>query len=156
VSDDENEEEFLAGISLREIGVGIRSDPVARPHVSPGAEAQPLSVETQDQTLSRVELDEALDREIDRQERGSLITLRERYSYALGGFLAIQLLFMNIVLLLVGAGAIQLSGATIQYYLAGTIGEIFGLVSVATHFLFSDKPFLGGRFSRKAGKRTPR
>ena len=91
------------------------------------------------QTVSAEELDRASDRE----ERRSLISLRNTFSIFLLWFMGAQLVFMNVVLVLTGVHAITVPPSVLQFYLAGTFGEIVGLVTVAVKFLFSDKPFLG-------------
>jgi hypothetical protein len=84
-----------------------------------------------------------LDAEIDRQERGDILRMRKPYALSLLVFLAAQLLFMNVVLILDGNHTLDIPASTMQVYVTATLGEIFGLVTVATRFLFSDKPFLG-------------
>jgi hypothetical protein len=56
---------------------------------------------------------------------------------------------MNVILILVGVDELNLRSATLQFYLTGTLGEIFGLVAVAIRFVFSDKPPLSGRGIRR-------
>lgn len=87
---------------------------------------------------------EELDRASDRDERRRLMALRDTFSVFLLWFMGAQLAFMNVVLVLVGIHAITITSSVLQFYLAGTFGEIVGLVTVAVKFLFSDKPFLGG------------
>jgi hypothetical protein len=139
---------FLAtgGLTPDDVGRGVREEKLASPDAT---EVVPVSPEAERQTLSQQELDEAQDREIDRGERSALIRLREPAIYALGGFLAFQLLFMNVILILVGVDELNLRSATLQFYLTGTLGEIFGLVAVAIRFVFSDKPPLSGRGIRR-------
>ena len=91
------------------------------------------------QTVSAEELDRASDRD----ERRSLIKLRNTFAVFLLWFMAAQLAFMNVVLILTGINAISVPASVLQFYLAGTFGEIVSLVAVAVKFLFSDKKFLG-------------
>ncbi|HEY5110656.1 MAG TPA: hypothetical protein VII96_13695 [Acidimicrobiales bacterium] len=91
------------------------------------------------QTVSPEELDRASDRE----ERKSLIQLRKMFAKFFLWILAGQLVFMNVVLILSGTNAITIPASVMQFYLAGTFGEIVGLVTIAVTFLFSDKPPLG-------------
>jgi len=80
---------------------------------------------------------------MDRGERAALIKLRQYYAHGLLYMLFAQLVFMNVVLVLSGIHALTISTSTMKFYLTGTLGEIFGVVTVAVRFLFSDKKFLG-------------
>jgi len=104
----------------------------------PGIEFTPFSIEEPE----RVSADQ-LDSEIDRDERKALIKLRHYYARGLLYMLVAQLVFMNVVLVLSGIHALTISPSTMKFYLTGTLGEIFGVVTVAVRFLFSDKKFLG-------------
>ncbi len=86
---------------------------------------------------------EELDRASDREERKNLVGLRRVFAIFLLSFMAGQLVFMNVVLLLSSTNVIKVPASVLQFYLAGTFGEIVALVTVAVRFLFSDKPFLG-------------
>jgi len=90
----------------------------------------------------RVSKDE-LDSDVDRGERMELIRLRKHYAYGLLYMLVAQMIFMNVVLVLAGTHNLKISSGTMKFYLTGTLGEIFGVVTVAVRFLFSDKKFLG-------------
>ncbi len=90
----------------------------------------------------RVSKDE-LDSDVDRGERMELIRLRKHYAYGLLYMLVAQMIFMNVVLVLTGTHHLKISSGTMKFYLTGTLGEIFGVVTVAVRFLFSDKKFLG-------------
>lgn len=128
--------------SLRESLIeGIQGDPKTKDTLPAGGANEPiepfsLSAAT---TVSSAELDAALDRE----ERGDILKMRKPYALALLIFLAGQLLFMNVVLILDGNHTLDIPASTMQFYVTATLGEIFGLVTVATRFLFSDKPLLG-------------
>jgi hypothetical protein len=137
-----------------EIREGLDADPVAKSLVRAGTPEPTMVSSTQ--TLSPLDVEEIHAREVDREERTSLIDLRRRYSKWLGRLLAAQLLFMNTVVILLGCHALALSPVVIQVYVTGTLGEVFGLVAVATNFLFSDKPPLGVTFARKPRKRASR
>ncbi len=65
--------------------------------------------------------------------------LRKQYAewFAIG--LGIQLLIMNIIIILVGAGCLKLGDATLQIFMGGTLLEVFGIVSIITLNLFPKK-----------------
>jgi hypothetical protein len=100
---------------------------------------------TPNQTVSA---DELLDKQIDRDERQSIIFLRKMYAWGLLILLGGQLLFMNVILILTGLNLVHIAPSTMQFYLTGTLGEIFGVVTVASKFLFSKLPFLGQHASK--------
>jgi hypothetical protein len=99
---------------------------------------QPFSIDEPE----RVSKDE-LDSDVDRGERMELIRLRKHYAYGLLYMLVAQMIFMNVVLVLTGTHHLKIPSGTMKFYLTGTLGEIFGVVTVAVRFLFSDKKFLG-------------
>lgn len=99
---------------------------------------QPFSIDEPE----RVSKDE-LDSDVDRGERMEIIKLRKHYAYGLLYMLIAQMVFMNVVLVLTGVHDLKISSGTIKFYLTGTLGEIFGVVTVTVRFLFSDKKFLG-------------
>lgn len=85
---------------------------------------------------------EELDRQADRDERKELRRLRIFYAKSLMVLLVGQMIFMNIVPIFTGLNVMHINGSTMNFYLTGTLGEIFGIVTVAVKFLFSDKRFL--------------
>ncbi len=121
-------------------GRQIRSafDPDEYLRVHQDRQFQPLLIDEPE----RVSKDE-LDGDVDRGERMELIGLRKHYAYGLLYMLIAQMIFMNVVLVLSGTHNLKISSGTMKFYLTGTLGEIFGVVTVAVRFLFSDKKFLG-------------
>lgn len=122
----------------------ILSDPIA----SQNAQGEPnpilISSKSDQETLPGEELQDALDREVDRNERKELILQRRWYGAGIFGLLGMQLIFMNVVFLLIGVHVItHIDSTTLRFYVTGSLGEIFGLVAVATRFVFSDKNPLG-------------
>ncbi len=121
---------------------------LADPVVTKAAQANPsptlVSSESAEESLSGRAVQDVLDRNMDRTERQELIRQRSWFAIGLFALLGAQLLFMNVVLILVGVHAIsQIDNTTLRFYVTGSLGEIFGLVTVATRFVFSDKKPLG-------------
>lgn len=53
------------------------------------------------------------------------------------GILIGQLLVMNAVFILIGAGKLQFNDLVINLFMCGTMAEVFGIVAVMARYLFS-------------------
>ncbi len=53
------------------------------------------------------------------------------------GILIGQLLVMNAVFILIGAGKLLFNDLVINLFMCGTMAEVFGIVAVMAHYLFS-------------------
>ena len=121
------------------------------PRTRPGLPEAPLekveaTVRPEQPSLDeRISAEELLDRKTDREERLSLIRLRRISAVVILIALGVQLVFMNTVLLLCTwkHPFFHISSTVLRFYLVGTLGEIFGVVTVTARFLFSTQPFLG-------------
>jgi len=125
---------------------------LADPVVTEAAQANPspklVSSESAEESLSGRALQDAMDRGMDRTERQELILQRKWFAIGLFIVLGAQLLFMNVVFILIGVHVIsRIDSTTLRFYVTGSLGEIFGLVTVATRFVFSDKKPLGNHGS---------
>ncbi|MGH7564045.1 MAG: hypothetical protein ACREK5_06450 [Gemmatimonadota bacterium] len=65
--------------------------------------------------------------------------LRVRYAQRIFWLLVGQLIFMNVIFFLGGAGYLEYNERTFQIYMGGTLGEVLGIVWVIVRYLF-DRP----------------
>lgn len=65
--------------------------------------------------------------------------LKKTYSRILIIILVTQLIVMNVIFILKGAGVLDFSDVTFNIFITGTILEVFALVTTIVKYLFSDK-----------------
>ncbi len=65
--------------------------------------------------------------------------LKKTYSKILIGILISQLIVMNIIFILKGAGVLQFADTTFNIFITATIAEVFTLVTIIVKYLFTDK-----------------
>lgn len=64
--------------------------------------------------------------------------LKKKYSKILIGILIVQLLFMNVIFILYGAGVLHFKDSTFNLFIRATIAEVFTLVAIIVRYLFTD------------------
>lgn len=70
-----------------------------------------------------------------RSDRG----LKKLYACCFIVILVLQLLFMNVIFCLAGAGVLTFDANSLRIFMAGTLAEVFGVVFVITKNLFPKK-----------------
>lgn len=65
--------------------------------------------------------------------------LKKTYSKILIGILISQLIIMNVIFILKGAGVLEFADTTFNLFIAATIAEVFTLVTIIVKYLFTDK-----------------
>lgn len=65
------------------------------------------------------------------------IQLKRTYACQFKWILIVQLAVMNLIFFLIGCNVLEFSDLTIQIYMVGTLGEVFGVVLIMCRYLFS-------------------